>query len=366
MTLTEKSIPNEAGREKYPSIHVERIRVSEETAIVFSGQGVQHKGMGFDIYNAYPDLVVPFYETADRLITETTYPPFSIKEISFEDPRQELHKTEFAQLAILCYSQVYFKVLLWELLDHQKEVKPGRYAGPSSGGISALVASGATRFNETFNFVKVRAKAMQEASDKAKYSALRVFSPNHQNPTEEDEKLFEDALKDTPGVTASYINSSSDCIVSGPQDAIANARITLRQKGVRSLPLDHGPFHTDAMLKAVPETREALGKANIRRIPIPIVSNTDGKLIYEPEDIIEEVLTQMTNPVNWKEALNSLVDNTETILIVGNHPQTAALSKRQREKSTGREQQIGAVVSKKGLVIAHILVAKEDFEKLAS
>ena len=59
-----------------------------KTAIVFSGQGSQTVGMGFDFYQAFPQSKEVFEE-----VDETLH--FPLSRIIFEGPEEILNQTQF-------------------------------------------------------------------------------------------------------------------------------------------------------------------------------------------------------------------------------------------------------------------------------
>lgn len=361
MILTERVVqhsPSEGTRrERYPSIPIEKLRVDDKTIFLFSGQGVQYVGMGQEIFNAYPDIVQPLYETADRILAESST-PFSIKKISFEGPEELLNRTEYAQLSILCYSQAYYRVLMRELQQTRREaVDPGAFGGPSSGGVSALVAAGASDFETTFRFVQVRAPRMQEIGDKSGYAVLWIASPT----------ALED-IKEFPDLRISYLNSESDIVVCGPEDIVGQARSEFRRRRIISKILEkQGPYHIDIMESIVPYLDEAFLEKPLQQTRKPIYSNTDGRRMQEPEELQEKSKAQMTSYVNWKGTVDAMGrDGMEKIIVIGNNAQLAETTKKQREASTGEKQKIVAFTSRKKLVLTHGLLSEKEYQQLAA
>ena len=64
-------------------------------AFLYAGQGSQVKGMGMDLYEAFPAFREP-YNTA-RL-------PFDLKELSFYDPEGKLNRTRYTQPALVAFA----------------------------------------------------------------------------------------------------------------------------------------------------------------------------------------------------------------------------------------------------------------------
>lgn len=74
-----------------------------KVAFIYPGQGAQYAGMGKEIYQKYQEAR-EIFERADEALG------FSISELCFEGPEEELMKTENTQPAILTVSVALTKV----------------------------------------------------------------------------------------------------------------------------------------------------------------------------------------------------------------------------------------------------------------
>ena len=117
-----------------------------KTVFMFSGQGAQYAGMGKDLYENYA-VAKEVFDRADEVLG------YSIKDICFSD-EEKLGLTEFTQPAILTMSIAAMKVL------QENGINADMTAGLSLGEYSALVASGAMKFEEAVALVQKRGKFM--------------------------------------------------------------------------------------------------------------------------------------------------------------------------------------------------------------
>src|SRR5436853_4681944 len=118
---------------------------SHQLAFLFPGQGSETIGMGNDVAEKFP-VARQTFEEADEALG------YTLSQLCFEGPEDQLRLTEITQPAILTAS-----VAAWRVLD-EKGIKPNFVAGHSLGEYSAHVAAGTLSFSDAVLTVRNRGK----------------------------------------------------------------------------------------------------------------------------------------------------------------------------------------------------------------
>src|SRR6185436_6521142 len=126
-------------------------RMEHNTAFVFPGQGSQYAGMGKDVADRYPAARRVFDDIDAAL-------GYSISQLCFEGPEDQLKLTENTQPAILAVSSAIHAVL-----EEHNAARRDLVAGHSLGEYSAIVSVGGLKAPDAAKIVHLRGKFMQEA-----------------------------------------------------------------------------------------------------------------------------------------------------------------------------------------------------------
>jgi [acyl-carrier-protein] S-malonyltransferase len=266
---------------------------------VFPGQGAQFVGMGKDLYDNNAEAKAMF-EKANEILG------FRITDLMFAGTPEDLVQTNVTQPAIFLHS-----VILAHTLG--ESFKPDMVAGHSLGEFSALVANKTLTFEDGLRLVAKRANAMQKACEKEPSTMAAILGL--------DDKIVEEvcASIDEVVVPANY-NSPGQLVISGSLKGIEIACEKMKAAGAkRALPLKvGGAFHSPLMEPARIELAEAINNTTFSSPICPVYQNVNAKPVTNPDEIKQNLISQLTSPVCWTQiAENMIADGGTSFIEVG-------------------------------------------------
>ncbi len=281
-----------------------------EACYAFPGQGSQFPGMGKNIYKH--ESAKKIFHTGNEILKADL--KLDIIDLMFNGPEEKLKETINCQLAILLNNLAYFSVL-------NQKIECVLTLGHSIGEYSALVASKALSLEDAIKLVKRRAELMSECIPKEKVekgkthymAAVLDDNPNLINLVNEaceENSLYTGVNKGI--VRIATINSSSQIVISGNENAVIRAVKHLKEKKkikkVVYLKVE-GPFHSELMRPAAEGMKKALEDKNItiNELKIPYIANSTGDFIYKPNKIKESLVEQICGTVKWKKSLEKAI-----------------------------------------------------------
>ncbi len=285
-----------------------------DTAWVFPGQGSQVVNMGRDLYDNYSEARALF-DAADEILGQ------KLSQLCFEGPEAELTDTSNAQPALLTHSLATLAVMKTVL--GPQLAQPCFAAGHSLGEYSALVAAGSLEFAEALKLVRARGLAMKHAGEQRPGAMAAIIALA-------DDKLAA-VCEEAGGVQVANYNAPGQIVISGDKEALERAVVLAKKAGAkRAIPLAISiASHSELMRPAVEEYRSAVGDVTIQPPQFPIVSNITARPLPSVDAIREELLTQLTSPVQWVKSVQFMAEHgVQEFLEIGPKDVLAGLIRR--------------------------------------
>lgn len=251
-------------------------------AWTFPGQGSQSIGMGRDAAEQSAGAKQVFDQVDDAL-------GFSLSEIIFSGPAEELVRTSIQQPAILAASVAHFVALN----EAGNLPEPACVAGHSLGEYSALVAAGAIDVADAVRLVRRRGQLMEEHGLGGMVAVIGL----------EGEKLIE--IAGETGVEIANFNAPGQTTLSGRSEALEAASELAREQGARrviALPVN-GAFHSSLMQPVADALWDDLQQVTVNVPAVPMLANVDARPLTNPDELRAELRDHITASVQWIEII---------------------------------------------------------------
>jgi len=262
-----------------------------KTALLFSGQGAQAVGMGKDLAATHPSAA-EFFSKADGILG------YSLTQIAFEGPAEELTKTSVCQPALYTHGLAVLSVL--------KEKIPGlsfdAAAGLSLGEFTAHAAAGTFDFETGLRLVDQRSRFMQEACESTEGGMAAIIGAEEQGVRD---------LAAAADVDVANFNSPGQIVISGEKSKIALAVGMAKEYGARkAVELTvAGAFHSRLMESAYQRLGAVLAETPVVMPSVPVVGNVDALPAGSPDAIRQSLADQVTGSVRWTSSIEYMIDH---------------------------------------------------------
>jgi len=270
---------------------------------LYPGQGSQKVGMGKELARSNPALFKRYIMQSDRIAGEL------VSRFCLLGPMEALSQTQIAQPALFTYS-----LALTEYAK-QLDLVPDIVAGHSLGEYTAAVAAGAISFHEGLELVCARGRLMKEQQDERPGGMAAIVGLSK----EELETLcHEISRRDLVAVT--NWNAHRQLVVSGTEIGIQRLTDLLQlRKGITVLKLPvKGAFHSPLMIGVKDAMCELMEKLTWSEPGIPLIANVSGAALTSQTEIHQELMEQITSPVQWVLCVEKLVEEgCDTLIELG-------------------------------------------------
>ena len=260
-------------------------------AFLFPGQGSQYVGMAKDLFDNFAVAKDIINEADDAL-------GFSLSNIMFNGPVEELKQTEYTQPAIFLHSVVISSII--------NKIDAAAAAGHSLGEYSALVAAGSIQLDDAVKLVRARGEAMQEAGVQNPGTMAAVIGLPPQTVTDLCNEASAEGV-----VQCANFNSPGQLVISGSVSGVQKGMELCKTAGAKVVKelVVSAAFHSPLMESAKSKLLTALDNSKINDANIPVYANVSAKPVESSKEIKKLLFEQVTAPVRWEETINNMIND---------------------------------------------------------
>jgi len=235
-----------------------------KVAFLFTGQGSQFAGMGWELYQTQPTFRKALDRCGDLLRDEFDLPLSEVLYPGEHGDRKQVDQTAYTQPVL--FAVEYALLELWKSWG----VRPDAVLGHSVGEYVAACSAGVFSVEGGLRLIAARARLMQALPSDGMMAA--VFA---------DEALVTDAIQPFAGeISIAVVNGPRLVVISGLSDPVAKVTKTLALQGTLStmLNVSHA-FHSPLMDPVLEPFRAIAQRVRYSAPRLELVSNLTGDVI---------------------------------------------------------------------------------------
>ena len=267
-----------------------------QVAWLFPGQGSQYAGMFQSLCTQYAPAA-EIVRMMDENLAALGFP--SVRQTLWEEADllgADVWRTQLAMLlgdALVC-----------GILNHWG-LRPDVVAGHSYGEFPALFAAGVWNFSAVAQATYARCQSIEQATSAAGVMMSVAAS------WDEVERY---CRKVGGPVYPSNHNTPHQTVVGGTQAAVDQLAQLLTAQGVAFRPIKvPRPFHTPLMHDVQQPLRTALSAIPLQPPQVPVLSSVTNRYVADPDEIRDNLVTQMTQPVRYVHLIERLAHDGITM-----------------------------------------------------
>lgn len=221
---------------------------------------------------------------------------FSISDLMFDGPDEELTKTSRCQPALY----VHGLMALALIRERLPNLEPVAAAGLSLGEFTAHAAAGTFSFEEGLKIVGKRGAFMEEACNATEGSMAALIGGDEEQVR---------SLAAAADVDIANLNAPGQIVLSGTVAGIDQAVAMAKDFGIRrAIKLNvAGAYHSRLMHSAQEKLATELAALDLKTPSMPVICNYAATVVSEASEIRTMLERQVTGSVRWTASIQALI-----------------------------------------------------------
>ncbi|WSZ28074.1 SDR family NAD(P)-dependent oxidoreductase [Streptomyces sp. NBC_00882] len=267
-------------------------------AMLFTGQGAQHPGMGRELHDTFPAYAHAFDTAVTELDRHLERP---LRDVLWGTDADALNNTAYAQAGLFAT-----QVALYRLIETWG-VNPDVLAGHSIGELAAAHITGIWTLADAARVVTARGTLMAALPTGGTMATIQA-------PHTQVETWLTDHNPALIGIAA--INAPDSTVISGQTETIDTVVAIAEAAGCRTtrLHVSHA-FHSPLMHPMLDDYRQILEQITYQTPTINIVSSVTGESVTDEWTTPDYWIHQVRKPVRFADTLTTLTDSGATTLL---------------------------------------------------
>lgn len=266
-------------------------------AFTFPGQGSQSIGMGKLLSETFASSRAVFEEINDALDQ-------NLSKLMWDGPIEDLTLTSNTQPALMACGIAAMQALKDEF---DIDVSRAKFvAGHSLGEYTALCAAGSLSLADTARLLRIRGNAMQAAVPVGAGAMAALLGASV-----EDAEAAAKAGQSKGICQIANDNATGQIVLSGEKIAVQAACDAATEMGVKKAMMLNvsAPFHCEMMAPAAEAMKDALADVKFNSPVVPVVNNVQARPVSDPDQLRQDLVTQVTGRVRWRESVEWMHEN---------------------------------------------------------